>query len=129
MGYYPATGRNCSESIYWEPTSPYDDDSWAGFFCMRNTHSARQFVRKWLKFSENIDIIGREDSTFDKDKDRCLIAHQEDQAVLSLLIKKLNIRMYDMPPSFTGPLGPNQACRNCTSCHPKANYVPGCHRS
>lgn len=125
IGYYPPKGRNSGVHGYWEPGSGNDDDSWAGFLCMRHTSTAKEFVRLWLEYCENIEVISRDEVYGSHDRD--LINHQEDQAVLSLLIKKHSITMWDMPAGLKGPLK-NSRCQ-CNSCHEAAPYKPGCSAS
>lgn len=76
----------CTEKRYYESNQVI-----ATYFCVKNTPAVRKFMKEWLMYCCDYDVIGP--AVKDKEKSY-FISHREDQSVFSLLCKKYEIPVF-----------------------------------
>lgn len=79
----------------------YLNQTQGGFIALKNCKEVRDFVKEWKAYAENCDLICCE-GTFPPvtEMGDGFVVHREDQSILSLLIKKHNIRQHRDPSQF-----------------------------
>lgn len=68
------------------------------FIAIKKSNFSSTFVKEWLNYCCNLEIIAPIDDKSNEDKD--FYAHREDQSILSLLIKKYNVKAYSDPSQY-----------------------------
>lgn len=90
---YTFLAMNMNESSY--INSPQISGS---FMAFKKSCFTEQFVTEWLEYCCNKDILEPPKDRTDEYDD--FVSHREDQSILSLLIKKYNIKCYEDPSQF-----------------------------
>ena len=70
----------------------------SGFIAIKKSNFSTAFINEWLDYCCNIDIISPIDDKSSEEPN--FYAHREDQSILSLLIKKYNIKAYSDPSQY-----------------------------
>lgn len=90
---YTFLAMNMNESSY--INSPQISGS---FMAFKKSCFTEQFVTEWLEYCCNKEILEPPKDRTDEYDD--FVSHREDQSILSLLIKKYNIKCYEDPSQF-----------------------------
>lgn len=69
-----------------------------GFIAIKKSDDSMNFIKEWLDYCCNIEIISPEDNK--EQEEVGFYAHREDQSVLSLLIKKYHLKVYSDPTQY-----------------------------
>lgn len=86
---------DCDEEKYWN--GQHCD---AAFCLFKKTEFTINFLKKWICFGENINIISDLPNICGKENFNDFIEHRRDQSILSLLAIKYNIKLHRMPTQF-----------------------------
>ena len=68
------------------------------FIAIKKSDFSVKFVKEWLRYCCNLEIISPVEDKTNEDND--FYSHREDQSILSLLVKKYNIKSYSDPSQY-----------------------------
>lgn len=86
---------DCNEEFYRE-----SNQIQANFIAIRKNEKTIRFIKEWLDYCCNINIISPISNNLKFKNDSIFIEHREDQSVLSLLCKKWNINTHLDPSQY-----------------------------
>jgi FkbM family methyltransferase len=86
---------NCDEEKYWN--GQHCD---ASFCLFKKTDFSINFLKEWLFYGENINIISDLPNICGKENFNDFNEHRRDQSILSLLAIRYNIKLHRMPTQF-----------------------------
>lgn len=86
---------NCDNKIYKETNQIQ-----ANFIAVKNTKKSKKFVKQWLDYCCNINILSPHSIKPNMDNIKEFIGHREDQSVLSLLSKKWSLKSHLDPTQY-----------------------------
>ena len=73
--------------------------AWAGFILLRKSETSLSFVKEWLQYAQNAQIITDSRSVMSRE-DPQFIDNRHDQSIYSILLKMKNVKMHYIDNQF-----------------------------
>ena len=94
---------DCDSPKYTDTVQGYD-----GFFLIKNCREARDFFIQWCKYAVDERISTDKENECGLSNYEGFKDHRHDQSIMSLLVKKWDIKMCDLLPDQYRPVGDNR---------------------